>query len=56
VVRRRRGDGIPAHDTQRDLTSHAHLGGSRSHAHGEHVHQGSVSSTVRSHHPWLVRH
>jgi putative FmdB family regulatory protein len=56
VVRRRRGDGIPAHDTHRDLTHHAHLGGSHSHAHGEHSHQSGDSSTVRSHHPWLVRH
>ena len=56
VVRRRRGDGIPAHDTHRDLTHHAHVRGAQGHGHGEHSHQGGPSSTVRSRHPWLVRH
>ena len=56
IVRRRRGDGIPAHDTHRDLTHHAHVGGSHAHAHGERIQQSGPSSTVRSRHPWLVRH
>jgi putative FmdB family regulatory protein len=56
VVRRRRGDGIPAHDTHRDLTAHAHAGGSHAHVHGQHAHQEGASTTLRSRHPWLVRH
>jgi hypothetical protein len=38
------------------LTHHAHVRGAHGHGHGEHSHQGGPSSTVRSRHPWLVRH
>jgi putative FmdB family regulatory protein len=56
VVRRRRGDGIPSHDTHHDLTHHAHSGRSSAHGECEHSHQSRGSNTVRSRHPWLVRH
>jgi putative FmdB family regulatory protein len=49
VVRRRRGDAIPAHDAHRDLAP------VRKHAH--HHHEGHHhGTTVRSKHPWMVRH
>jgi putative FmdB family regulatory protein len=56
VVRRRRGDPIPVHDAHSDLSKvrghgHAHGHGGRHQSTGhEHV------KTVRSKHPWLVRH
>ena len=56
TVRRRRGDPIPAHDTHRDLTRDAHRSGSHGHSHGSHAHANEGSSTLRSNHPWMVRH
>jgi putative FmdB family regulatory protein len=53
VVRRRRGDSMGGHDAHRDLAQvrvHRH-----GHSHGGHSHEGR-QTTVRSNHPWLVRH
>ncbi len=52
VVRRRRGDPIAAHDAHSDLSNVRTSG----HGHG-HTHEHSTGKkTVRSRHPWLVRH
>jgi putative FmdB family regulatory protein len=57
VVRRRRGDPIPKHDAHRDLStvrqSHHHHHDQDCHSHG---HDHGAKKTVRSTHPWLVRH
>jgi len=54
IVRRRRGDPIPTHD------AHADLSKVRGHGHAHaHPHRGPSqghAKTVRSAHPWLVRH
>jgi putative FmdB family regulatory protein len=62
VVRRRRGGPIPVHDTHSDLSkirgqqhTHAHDHAGHSHAGHSHGKQGHMK-TVRSKHPWLVRH
>lgn len=55
VVRRRRGDAIPAHDVHSDLSKgHGHANAH----HGAHGHGSGRgrTKTVRSGHPWLVRH
>lgn len=56
VVRRRRGDAIPQHDAHRDLSGIQQLGNQHVHAHGCHSHEHNKKKTVRSNHPWLVRH
>lgn len=58
VVRRRKGDSIPQHDAHRDLSAARHLGHQHQHGHAghSHAHQHGKKRTVRSSHPWLVRH
>jgi putative FmdB family regulatory protein len=54
VVRRRRGDAIPPHDSHRDLLAVRQPG--HQHSHGHHGHEHGKKRTVSSSHPWLVRH
>jgi putative FmdB family regulatory protein len=54
VVRRRRGDPIPAHDAHSDLSKVRTSAHGRGHGH-THDHSGG-KATVHSRHPWLVRH
>jgi len=60
VVHRKRGDEIPVHDAHRDLTAakhQAHHGHDHGHGHEHHSHGGEgEKKTVRSNHPWAVRH
>jgi putative FmdB family regulatory protein len=58
VVRRRRGDPIPQHDVHRDLSGIRQTGHHNHHSHAghSHAHEHGKKRTVRSNHPWLVRH
>jgi putative FmdB family regulatory protein len=56
IVRKLRGDPVPVHDAHRDLTT------AREHASGDHHHHHHPEKhedgklTLRSAHPWAVRH
>jgi putative FmdB family regulatory protein len=56
VVRRRRGDPIPQHDAHKDLTAIHQPIHQHGHAGHHHRHDSGKKRTVRSDHPWLVRH
>jgi putative FmdB family regulatory protein len=58
VVHRRRGDPIPQHDAHKDLSRIRQSGhqNHRGHTGHLHAHEHGKKRTVRSNHPWLVRH
>jgi putative FmdB family regulatory protein len=58
VVRRRKGDPIPQHDAHKDLSRVRHEAHQHHHSHASHshIHEHGKKKTVRSSHPWLVRH
>ena len=53
VVRKRRDEPIPVHDAHRDLSGAAHNGHDHEH---HHDHGEGGKKTLRSNHPWAVRH
>jgi putative FmdB family regulatory protein len=56
VVRRRRGDPIPQHDAHRDLSSIHRVSHHHGHNHCSEGNSQVKKRTVRSNHPWMVRH